>query len=101
MLTEDEQIRHEAEMKELREKIRRLTEAGELKDDRIARLETDLAEQRQLIERVEASIGHDKLNSLRNNEHGNGAAKPANSGQEKRAQAVNAQVTGSKTCVVM
>ena len=100
MLTEDEQIRHEAEMKELREKIRRLTEAGEMKDDRIARLETDLAEQRQLIERVEASIGHDKLNSLRNNEHGNGAAKPAK-GQEKRAQAVNAQVTGSKTCVVM
>lgn len=100
-LTEDENVRHEAEMKELREKIRRLTEAGEEKDERLARLETELSEQRQLVERVEASIGHDKLNSLRNNEHGNGAASSAGKGQERREQAVTADVKGSKTCSIM
>lgn len=86
-------------MRELKEKVRRLTEADKQKNDKITQLETDSLQQTKILGRVEEIIGADRLDSLRN-DNVNQTNKAPNA-TDNRRQAVGPAVRDSKTCVVM
>ncbi|XP_067937690.1 putative leucine-rich repeat-containing protein DDB_G0290503 isoform X2 [Watersipora subatra] len=94
-------VSHE-EIQELHMKVKKLTQEDELKVRRVGHLEEELQQNNRLISLLEAEVGKERVDSLRQHGNSNGTAHAGIEGRARvRDNEVNPNTQQSKVCIIL